>query len=201
MDWSNADFSHGLPDTLNGVQVMMNGQPAAIYYISAGQINVQAPSSTASGGTVTVQVIRNGTPGNSVTLSGSAVAPGLFTYSADLKTYYPAATFLDGSIIGDPAVFGNAVHKAKVGDQIVLYATGLAVSPAGVLIPAPLGTSGVTVKIGSTVVTPSFAGLVAPGEFQINLAVPQGVAVGNQPLFVVVNGQSSQTGVVLPIGN
>jgi hypothetical protein len=61
---------------------------------------------------------------------------------------------------------------AKLGDVIQLFATGLVSTPAGVL-PTPQSVSGVTVTIGTTKVSASFAGLVAVGEFQINFTVPQ----------------------------
>lgn len=197
-DWSNADFSNGLPTTLNGVQVLMNGAKAAIYYLSSGQINVQAPA--AASGSTTIQVIRNGVASNSVTVNASAGAPGLFAYSLDLKTYYPAAVFLDGVILGDPATVGGT-RAAHAGDRILLFATGLGASPAGVLInaPVPFGNP-VQVMIGTTPATVEFTGLVAPGEFQINIVVPGGLSPGNHPITLQTGGLSSQTGVVIPIG-
>lgn len=197
-DWSNADFSNGLPTTLNGVQVMMNGSPAAIYYLSSGQINVQAPA--AASGSTTVQVVRNGVPSNTVTVNSSTAAPGLFAYSLDLKTYYPAAVFLDGVILGDPATVGGT-RAAHAGDRILLFATGLGTSPAGVLINAPVAFgNAVQVMIGSAPATVEFTGLVAPGEFQINIVVPAGLSPGNHPITLQTGGLSSQTGVVIPIG-
>jgi uncharacterized protein (TIGR03437 family) len=44
----------------------------------------------------------------------------------------PAGVFPDGKYVGDPAV-NAAFRKAKPGDVIQLYATGLASTPAGVL--------------------------------------------------------------------
>ena len=89
----------------------INGQPAAIYYVSPTQLNVQAPAGIT--GNVTVQVIHNNVSSNTVTASALANAPGLFAYSAGSKTF-PAAVFLDSVIIGDPALNGNT-RKAKPG--------------------------------------------------------------------------------------
>ena len=52
-----------------------------------------------------------------------------------------------------------AFRKAKPGDMIQLYATGLALTPAGVLPTLQL-VSGVTVTIGTTTVPASFAGFI-----------------------------------------
>ena len=61
-DWSQQDFSNGLPTSLGGVQVLMNGAHAAVYYVSPGQVNVQAPAAVGSGGNVSIQVVRDGVP-------------------------------------------------------------------------------------------------------------------------------------------
>jgi uncharacterized protein (TIGR03437 family) len=60
--------------------------------------------------------------------------------------------------------------------------------------------SAVTIKIGSTSVTPSFAGQIGAGYYQINFAVPVGLAAGNYPFTLSANGAPSQTGVVLVVG-
>ena len=44
----------------------------------------------------------------------------------------------------------------------------------------------------------SFAGLVAVGEFQINFAMPT-LPAGNYNVTITTGGQTSQTGVVIPI--
>ncbi len=198
--WADADFNDGdnLPTTLSGVQVKVNNLPAAVYYISPTQVNFQVPSGVS--GTANVQVIRNGIASN--TISGPAVneAPGLFTYSLGGKTY-PAAVYANTyTVVGDPALAGSAVRKAVVGDYIALYATGLGSSPAGVVIRNGGGLSGVTATIGGQPATVAFGGLVAVGEFQVNVVVPQ-LNDGEYDVVIKYNGQSSQTGVKIPIGH
>ena len=196
-NWNNASFANGLPTSLGNAQVAFNGQPAAVYYVSPTQLNVQAPSNIS--GNVSVQVTNNGITG-AITANAVQSAPGLFAYTLDYKTYYPSAVFPDGTIVGDPSVVPG-VRKANVGDVIELYATGLGPSPGGVLIASPVTfTAGVTVMIGSTQVIASFAGLVAPGEFQINFTVPN-LPPGSYPLIIQTGGVSSQAGVILPIAN
>jgi len=82
---------------------------------------------------------------------------------------------------------------------MLLYATGLIASPAGVIINAPLAVSSpVTVSIGSAQATVEFAGLVAVGEFQINIVVPD-LADGDYPITLRINGQDTQARVTLPV--
>jgi uncharacterized protein (TIGR03437 family) len=197
--WSGSDFTDGnnLPTALSGVSVKINGLPAAVYYISPTQINVQAPANLS--GSVGVQVTHSGAASNTATATAAAAAPALFTYTAGTKTY-PAAVYLNSLIVGDPALSGTAVSKAHAGDTILLFATGLAPSTAGTIIQSPVVVQNpVTVTIGGQNAAVGFAGLVASGEFQINVTVP-GLAPGEYPVTVQVAGQSSQSGVVIPIG-
>jgi uncharacterized protein (TIGR03437 family) len=102
--------------------------------------------------------------------------------------------------VGDPAVSGGAVRKAASGDRIQLYATGLAASPAGVIVTSVAGLSGVTATVGSASATVEFAGLVAVGEYQINIVMPN-LPDGEYPVVIQYAGQSSQAGVIVPVGH
>lgn len=196
-NWGNANFSNGLPTALDGVSVTFNGQPAAVFYISPTQIDVQPPSPLA--GAVTVQVSGNGVASNTVTVQALPNSPGLFTYPAG-STLFPAAEFLDGSIVGDPALNAQT-RKAHPGERLVLYATGLTSSPAGQVINAPIPTGDpVTAKIGGANTTVEFAGLVEAGLFQINIVIPS-LADGNYPITISIDGQTSQPNVIIPIQN
>ena len=57
-----------------------------------------------------------------------------------------------------------------------------------------------TVTIGGIVATVSFAGLVGPGLYQINVAVPAGLANGDQAVVASVAGLNTQAGVSVKIG-
>jgi uncharacterized protein (TIGR03437 family) len=202
MDWSSFDFSSGLlPTTLNGVQVFFNGQPGAVWYLIAStpqQINVQAPANLS--GVVSVQVIRNGVPSNTVTTTAVQVAPAIFAFTLDNgKTFYPSAVFVDGTRLGDPAILSGA-RKAKAGDKVLLFANSLAPSPAGVVTVSGT-THTVEVTIGPATFPADYSGLVAPGEFMINITVPQLPGNGDYPITLQIDGQSSQTGVVFPYSN
>jgi uncharacterized protein (TIGR03437 family) len=196
--WSGNDFNDGsnLPLSLDGVSVKINGLAAAVYYISPSQINVQAPSPLT--GSVPVQVTVNGTASNSITTNGVLNAPAFFTYAAGSKIY-PAAVFPNGLIVGDPSLSGSIVSRAKAGDVIQFYVNGLGASPAGSIISNLINfPSAVTVTIGGAKASVQFAGLVASGEFQVNVIVPN-LASGEYPIALTTNGQSTQSGVVIPI--
>src|ERR1019366_1278038 len=142
----------------------------AISYVSPGQLNVQAPADTATG-PVPVQVT-----------SPSGTAAG----TATLQNYAPAFfTFLTR--------YAAAVHNTD----------GVYVAPAGQLVgkAAPLADlTQLRVTIGGVAATVQFAGIVAAGEYQINVMVPQ-VPNGDQPILATIAGVSSQTGVSIPVLN
>jgi uncharacterized protein (TIGR03437 family) len=206
--WGDADFAglgNKLPTVLSGVQVLVNGTAAAVYYVSPTQVSFQVPAGIS--GTASMQVIRDGIASSTMTAQAVSSAPGIFPIILG-GTNYAAGVFLDGKIVGDPAA-SSGFRKAKPGDTIELFATGLAPSAAGTAVSlSPL--NGVTVTIGSTTVTADFAGLVAAGEFQINFKVPQEFASmpeANYPITITVNRVSSPStidsnppgAVVLPI--
>jgi uncharacterized protein (TIGR03437 family) len=195
-NWQNADFaglSNGLPTDLSGVQVLVNGVAAAVYYVSPAQVSFQVPAGVS--GTASVQVIRDGLGSNTMSAAAAASAPGIFPVIVN-GTNYAAAVFPDGKFAGDPSA-GSAFRNAVPGDAVELFATGLTASPAGV--PASLTpVSGVTVTIGSVTVSADFAGLVAVGEFQINFKVPPQFATlppGNYPITITANGGSSPASI------
>jgi len=201
VDWSKSDFSNGLPTILNGVQVLFNGQPGAMWYLIDGalqQINVQAPANLS--GNVSVQVVRNNVASNILTTKAVQAAPGVFSYTLDGgRTFFPSAVFTDSTRLGDPTVFPGA-RRAQAGDTVVLFANSLAPSPAGVVSVSGT-THPVTVTIGPATFAADFSGLVAPGEFQINFKVPSLPSGGNFPITIQIDGQSSQTGVFFPYTN
>ena len=190
--WNDADFAglgNKLPTNLSGVQVNVNNLPAAVYFIDPGQVSFQVP--TGITGTASVQVLNNGVASNTLTATAATNSPGIFPVIVNGMNY-AAAVFPDGKLAGDPAV-SSAFRKAKAGDALALYATGLVPTPAGVL-PTAQSVSGVTVTIGNVTVPADFAGLVAVGEFQINFKVPPQFATlaeGSYSISITVNGVSS----------
>src|SRR5262249_13709740 len=119
-----------------------------------------------------------------LTTTGTSSSPGIFPVIVNGKNH-PAGVFLDGKITGDPAI-SAAFRKARPGDVIQLFVTGLIRTTAGVLTIGQ-NFGGGTVKIGDVAFAADAAALVAPGEFQINFRVPQQFATlpeGDYPISV-----------------
>ena len=112
--WQTSDFTgNNLPTQLDGVSVAFDGNPAFVEYISATQINVQAPSDTATG-TVNVVVTNNGHASAPATAQLQSVAPALFMTPA----YNVIASVLPNYT---PV---SAAAPAMPGDLVVLWGTG-----------------------------------------------------------------------------
>ena len=179
-----------LPTSLNYTQVIVNGSPVALFYVSPSQVNFLVPA-TETVVPMTVQVVREGLAGPLVTLPLSNAAPALFVTGAN----YALATHADYSLVTDAA-------PAQPGEIIVLFATGLGKTspdPAPAEIPQYPATiqnlSTLQVSLGGAPVDPSmikYAGLTpdSAGLYQINLAIPANTPA-DAPIQLTVAGQSS----------
>jgi len=194
--WAASDFAglgNGLPTNVGGTSVSVNGKSAAVYYISPGQVDFQVPAGIS--GLASVQVTNAAGASNSVNVGTSLSAPGIWPVIVN-GINYTAAVFQDGKFAGDASI-SSLFRNAKPGEQIQLFGSGLAASPAGVQVSfQPI--SGVTVTLGNITIPADAAGLVTVGEFQINFTVPQQFAnlpAGNYPLTIAINGVSSPASI------
>jgi uncharacterized protein (TIGR03437 family) len=199
------DESGKVAAALGGAQVLFDGTPAPLIYVSKSQIAAVAPYELAGRQTTTVQVAWSGQRSNGVTVPVKATAPGIFT--ADSSGAGPAAILnADGS-------YNSARNPAAAGDTVVLYLTGegqtapkgitgkvTAVSDVPPLTPAPVLAVGVLIDSQPAQVI--FAG-EAPGFvsgiLQVNVQIPAASKAGALPIIVSVGGTASQAGVTVSV--
>jgi uncharacterized protein (TIGR03437 family) len=182
-----------LPTTLGKAQVLVNGIPAPLVYVSGGQINAQMPVGIATGQPATFAVVNGTVSSNTVSLDLPAAAPGIFTTNGT-----------QGIVQNPNGSLNSSTAPAHAGDVLVAYLTGGgavnspswvtgAASPAA---PARVtGSYGVTVGNESVDVqyvglTPGFVGL-----YQANFVVPS-LVPGVYPIVVTVDGNSSNPATV-----
>jgi len=173
-----------LPTTLGGVQVMINGQAAPLFYVTPGQIAAQVPQEITPLNNVeyaTVQVLNNGAKSNAVTVYTNYTAPGVF--SAGGNGIGPAAAQL-----GNYSLVTSS-NPAPVGSTVVLYATGLgtvvptvadgAAAPSN---PPATATDTAAVYVGLQQENILFDGLTPglAGLFQLNTSIASGTPSGTQ---------------------
>src|SRR5581483_3137888 len=182
------------PKMLRGVQVLVNGTPAAIYYVGPSYIAALVPYATANG-VATIQVVTGHGSSNMVTVFVGSTSPGVYVANG-----YAIAQHGDYSLV-------SASNPARPGDLLLIYMTGLgSVSPAiedGALGPVPVSTTtnaftarigGVSAAVAITEVVPTIA-----GDYVLALTVPSGVAAGDRVLTVSGPDSISST-ALLPVG-
>ena len=190
------------PNRLGGVQVMINGVPAAIYYVSAGQISAIVPS----GLTVPVaqiQIINNGVPSNIVTQFVRSSAPGIFTQTANGLGYAAAVHNDTGAVV-------TALNPAQPGEYLQVFLTGLgAVFPVtpdgapGPVNPLSTTTNKFTVFFGDIPGTQVFSGLAPTlaGLYQMNIQVPASLTTPGDYTLEIDGPDAYTAQASIPVGN
>jgi uncharacterized protein (TIGR03437 family) len=175
--WTSNDFVDGNPPvSLDGVSVTINGKPAYVAYISPKQVNVLAPADTTRGAIPVV--IRNAHgSGTAINAVMSDVSPALFLLPAGTGKF-PVITHADYSLVGPVDLMPGLTRPASPGETIVLWGTGFS------------ATGKLSVSISGQPGTISFAGVVSPGLYQINVKVPN-LPSGNAALTVDSGGVAS----------
>ena len=204
--WGASDFNDGaFPTTLDGVSVTIDGNPAFVEYVSPTQINVQAPTDSATG-SVPVQVTNSLGTSQVSTVTLLNASPAFFPWGGK----YAAATQLDYSYVGPPGLFGSSVTTApaKPGDTLVLWGTGF--GPTNPAVAAgqntPSGTVAVPVnsitilvdninaQVLGSALTPGNAGV-----YQVAIQVPANAPNGDLPIVAIVNGVLSPSNIYLTV--
>jgi len=204
----NGDF----PQQLGGTSVTVNGKPAYLWFVSPGQINLQAPDDPATGSVNVVVTNGNGSATATVTLGQFGPSWSLLDSKhvagiiirTDNSGAYAGGVY---DIIGPTgSSLGYATKAAKAGDTVELFAVGF--GPTNPVVPAghpfssaaPLADpNSLRVTVGGTPITPDFAGMTGAGLFQINLKIPAGLGSGDLPLSAIVGGASTPSGVVISV--
>ncbi len=184
-----------LPNDINGTSLTIGGQAAALFFVSAGQINAQVPWGAPTG-TVQLTVQTPGGTSAPVNVSGVDTSPGLFSQASSGRG--PGAV-LNFVAPGDTPT-NTPASTIPPNGIVQIYATGLgpvtgppADGAAGAGQPT---TTTPVVTIGGRQAVVEFSGL-APGLvslYQINARVPPDTPEGCYlPVQVAFGNQSSNT--------
>lgn len=183
----------GLPATLQGTSVLVNGIPAPLFALAKingqEQINFQVPYEVKGQSTATVVVVNNGSLSSPLRARVYDVQPAIITTDGS----HAVAVHSDYSLV-------TSQRPARHGDVITFYGTGFgpvlplpatgepaASSPLSTMNPAPV------VAIGGRNSTVQFAGLTPgfAGLYQFNVVVPDGLGTGDLPVLMRAGGQIS----------
>ena len=189
------------PFTLNNVTVLVNGKQAALYFVSATQINAIVPYSTA-GPTATIVVQDGSATSNTVTVPVAATAPGFF--SSDQSGTGVAAVTHGNAALG----LVTPASPASPGETVVVYLAGMgAVSPAltdGTATgtnPLSSITASLAIYIGDQQATTSYTGMAPnyPGLYQINVVVPLTINTTANVPMAIATANAYHDQVSLPV--
>ena len=166
-----------LPTTLGPVSVTVNGILAPLFFVSAGQVNLQIPFAVA-GSKATIVVTNGGVPSNEVLVPLAPSSPGIFSVSQS-GAGPGVITHADFRLV-------TSVNPAQPGETVIIFLTGLGdLNPPVDDGDLPAGLSRavdptVQVFFGGEAGEVSFAG-AAPccvALYQINVTIPLIVFTG-----------------------
>jgi uncharacterized protein (TIGR03437 family) len=178
-----------LPLQLSDAQVLLNGSPISLNYVSAIQINAVLPD-TASG--LTKLTVHNGGGSHTVNVLIETAVPTIFTQDSSGSGPASARNALDNSVI-TPA---NPLHA---GDYVELFATGLGATTLknGLEYANQLPTvtiSGLDCPVTFAGRAPGFVGLD-----QINCMVPAGIGSNSAAPVAIVSGNRTSNVATLAV--
>ena len=175
---------------LGDVEVLVDGRPAPLYFLSPTLINFYVPMASPTSGTMDVVVQRQSTGQilASSTLQAAVATPGFFTTTQNGRGQIAA--------LNEDNTINSAANPVGRGRVIQLYATGQGFLPDA----PPDGEPAPTTRLISTPIRPrvivntgdaevQFSGL-APGfvgVWQINVKVPESVPPGNNVVVAILH--------------
>ena len=158
-----------LPTGLGGVEVLVNGAPTAVRYVSPGQVNAVIPLGIDTG-IASIQVVNSLGTSNTVSNYVGETQPGIFNSA----TSAPAVFHGNNTIV-------SASNPAVVGEELAVYLTGLGTldssGNATNLSYMSVDFSGVTGTIDYAGIEPGTPLAVGAG-YQMNVTVPSGTSSG-----------------------
>jgi uncharacterized protein (TIGR03437 family) len=193
------DASGKLATSVANTTVWFDEMPAALYAVSANQVNAQIPYGVQGRPNVVMQVQVQDSFSNPITLDVAATAAALFASTPGQSQ----AAVLNADLLPN-----SASHAAARGSVVTFFATGEGqTQPAGVdgqlsTPPYPTPMASATVRIGGVQAETTFVGS-APGFaglLQVNARVPTNITPNNAvPVELRVGGSSSQAGLTIAV--
>ena len=212
--WATADFSNGnAPVSLDGVIVAVDGKQAFVNFVSPSQVNVQVPAGISTSGSVPVLVNFKNQSSTVVRVNVSPLSPGLLapgSFKVGDKQYVAAVHAATGAFVSGGNIPDVPAAPAVPGETLIFYGVGFgpvnesSVPVAGKVVDGVTTlTASTSFRFGDVPGQVQFAGL-APGlvgVYQFNVVVPAGIANGDVPLNVTVNGDTLAQTLLIAVKN
>ena len=189
-----------LPTALEGVSVLLDGEPSPLLYVRETQINAQVPYEIAGRSSVQLAVSYGSIDSPRATLAVSPARPALFLITGSRSAI----------VLNEDGRLNSASQPARLGESVTLFGTGQGETspPSGTGQMAPVMSAHrieeASVMVGGSAAEVVSAGL-APGfagVFLIQVRIPDTATTGEEtPVSVTIQGESSPTGVVMSIAS
>jgi uncharacterized protein (TIGR03437 family) len=184
-----------LPGQYQGTQLIVGGSVAPLYYVSAGQLDVEVPAELRPLQQYPAVGVVNGALSLPITVTVVPLAPAVLAY----QNGSAIAEHLDFSLI-------NSASPAHPGESIIIYLVGMGattppvgsgqVAPGSIVgqslanatVQPVVQVAGQTAKILYAGLTPGSVGL-----YQIDLTIPTTVPAGNPSITVSQNTVDANT--------
>ena len=188
-----------LGTSLAGVQVLFDGSPAPLLYVSSTQISAITPFGLTGKNSTQVQVTFKGITSMPLAKFVVDAAPGIFSAAASGKGL-AASTNSDGSL-------NSLLNPAAPGSYVTFYMTGsgrlspaasdgsVATGIARAVLPSSVTIAGKTAEVLYVGAAPG----IVNGFTQVNAIIPRDVMGGEVPLTIQVGDSISPTGVTLAV--
>jgi uncharacterized protein (TIGR03437 family) len=183
-----------LSNSAGGTQVLFDGVPAPLTYLSSGQLNAVVPYEVAGRGSTNIVVQAQGKRSDPFSIGVVDAAPGIFTSSF-------------GAVLNQDGSRNTPANPAHAGDIVTFFATGEGqTNPSGVtgklaigtlpapVLPVTVQFSGQTVKLVYSGALPQGAGVL-----QINAVVPDGLSGDTIPVTLAVGSAQAQSGITMSV--
>ena len=183
-----------LPNIFSGTQILVDGNPVPLYYVSPGQVNLQLPLELSTNQKHSVLAFFNSIPAIPDSITIAPATPAILVSGGAA-----IAQRADGSFFSSAAL-------AKPGDPVVFYLIGMGATnpavPTGQASPgSPLSnvTLAPVVTLNGESVTPFFTGLTPGfvGLYQMNIIVPSDAQSGALPLTITQGNISANATTLL----
>lgn len=201
--WNN-DF----PTSLGGVSVTVNGKPGYLWFVSPGQVNLQAPDDTTTGQVNVVVTTATGTSSATVSLAAAAPSFSLLDsvhVAGVIATPNGSGAYGNGSydLLGPPGQFDFSTRAVKPGETLELFGVGFGPTTPTVKAGAAFNGSAptankVSVTIGGVPAQVAYSGITQAGVYQINVVVPD-AGSGDQLLQATVAGATTPASVYVTL--
>jgi uncharacterized protein (TIGR03437 family) len=204
--WDASLADGKVPEQLAGISVQFNNRPAAVAFVSPNQINFLVPADLSGAGPVPVTVVTPNSKGTATAFLAD-VSPALVAFPVGDRTSVLAS--IDGEetlVAPSGAIEGRDTRPGRIGDTIVLAATGLGLTdplpPSGTPLTEPLPLANpdrLKVTIGGQAASVVSAQMTSLGVFTVKLQIPEGAGTGWQPVVLRVNEQPAQSALVISL--